>query len=94
MMPMTRLLCLAVAGAGFATATPSQAQSRFDVCAAYARDSMMAFYSSSAVPVPRAARAWEAVSDYGHRSWGRAYTPNQAIGSLRFYFNECRARRS
>jgi hypothetical protein len=56
MMPMTRLLCLAVAGAGFATATPSQAQSRFDVCAAYARDSMMAFYSSSAVPVPRAAR--------------------------------------
>jgi len=57
---MNRLIILPLTFAVVAIGTPVQAQSKYDVCAAYARDAMMAFYSSSAVPVPRAARMWNA----------------------------------
>jgi len=94
MRSMKCLLPVAVALSGLGMATPVQAQSRFDVCAAYARDNMMAFYSSSAVPVPLAERAWE--RSYRHGGWGRRdpHPPTHGVGSLGFYFNQCRSRES
>lgn len=86
---MKCLLFVTVAVAGIAGATPIQAQARFDVCAAYARDAMMAFYSSSAVPVPRAERAWEGVMERRYWPRSRDRSHDQRVGSIRFYLNRC-----
>ena len=84
-------LVLALLATGVAAlGTPVQAQSRFDVCAAYARDAMMDFYSSSAVPVPRAVRSRGRASGVEPARSGYS---DQQRGSLRAYFHQCWARR-
>jgi len=86
---MKRLIILPLTFAVVAIGTPVQAQSKYDVCAAYARDAMMAFYSSSAVPVPRAARMWNAPP---RPMYGRPtgfYPPRPGEDSLRYHFDQC-----
>ena len=85
-------LAFALLVTGVAAGTPAQAQSRFDVCAAYARDAMMEFYSSSAVPVPRSVRSREAPRGPGYEPARSRYSDEQR-GSLRAYFHQCWTRR-
>ena len=74
--------------------TQAQAQSRDNICAAYARDAMMGFYANSAVPVTMAERAWEAERGYRYTRLipGTRRAANQTIGSLQSYFARCMAR--
>jgi len=89
LLPVTLCCAALVLGA------PVQAQSKYYVCTAYARDAMTAFYSSSVVPVPRRIRAqgtprgphfensfFSATSD-------KARATKQTTGSLNFYLEQC-----
>jgi len=77
-----------------AIGTPAQAQSKYDICAAYARDAMMGFYASSAVPVTMAdrARGSGTGSAFARAVTGKHRPPNQTTGSLQSYFTQCMAR--
>ena len=74
------------------SATQAQAQSRYDICAAYARDAMIGFYANSAVPVTMAERAWGMDREYARAVTGKRHAANQATGSLQSYFAQCMAR--
>jgi hypothetical protein len=91
---MKSLLPAALASVVIFMGSQAQAQSRHDVCAAYARDAMMAFYSSSAVPVSMPAR------DRGMARRARmartdavaSQAVNQETDSLQNYYDRCMAR--
>ncbi len=83
---MKWLFPVTLAFAVIAIGTPVEAQSRYDICSAYARDAMRSFYSSSAVPVTMVARSRQA------RRGPDASATNQSVGSLQSYFKQCMAR--
>jgi hypothetical protein len=94
---MQWLFPVTLACAVIAIGTPVEAQSKYDICSAYARDAMRAFYSSSAVPVTMAARSREArlgrqnaTANTGAATG--ALATNQSVGSLQSYFKQCMAR--
>ena len=68
---------------------PALAQSKYDICAAYARDAMMGFYASSAVPVTMAdrARGPGTGSAFARAVTGKHRPANQITGSLKIYFH-------
>jgi hypothetical protein len=93
---MKWLFAVTFACAVIAIGTPAEAQSKFDICSAYGRDAMMAFYPSSAVPVTMATRSREARRS---RHYAIANTKaaigapaaNSSVGSHQSYFKECMA---
>jgi len=91
LLPMT-LVCAVIA-----FGTPVEAQSKYDICSAYARDAMRAFYPSSAVPVTMAVRSRQAgpgrqYATANTRAAADAPATNQSVGSLQSYFKQCMAR--
>ena len=94
---MKWLFSVTLACAVIAIGTPVEAQSKYDICSAYARDAMRAFYSSSAVPVTVATRSREArpgpqYATANIRAATDAPATNQSAGSLQPYFKQCMAR--
>jgi hypothetical protein len=89
---MKSLFAAALAFVVIVTGTQVQAQSRYDRCAAYARDAMTAFYASSAVPVSMAARERGMARSPGIREAGAPAGHNQRSESLQWYFDRCMAR--
>jgi hypothetical protein len=94
---MKLLFPVTLACAVSAVGTPVEAQSKYDICSAYARDAMKAFYSSSAVPVTMATRSREARTGLQYatantRAAADAPATNQSVGSLQSYFKQCMAR--
>ena len=94
---MKWLFPVTLACAVIAVGTPVEAQSKYDICSAYARDAMRAFYSSSAVPVTMATRSREArprpqYATANTRAATDAPATNQSVGSLQSYFKQCMAR--
>jgi len=63
-----------------AMGTQAQAQSRYDICAAYARDAMIGFYANSAVPVTMAERAWGMDREYARAVPASAARPIKPRG--------------
>ena len=92
---MKWLLVVTFACAAIVLGAPVQAQSKYDVCTAYARDAMMAFYPSSAVPVPRRIRGQETprgpyyANSFFSATRDKARATNQPRGSLTFYMKQC-----
>jgi hypothetical protein len=95
---MKWLLAVTLACAAIVLGAPVHAQSKYDVCTAYARDTMTAFYSSSAVPVPRryrgkmAPREPKPENTFFSTTADRARATKQTRGSLEFYMGQCMAR--
>jgi hypothetical protein len=91
---MKWLLPVILAFALSAIGTQAQAQSRYDICAAYARDAMTGFYANSAVPVTMAERTWGQDRGYAYTRLipGTHRAAPQATGSLQSYFAQCMAR--
>ncbi len=87
---MKWMFAMTLACAVMATGAPAEAQSKYDICSAYGRDAMMAFYASSAVPVTMTTRSRQARR-------GPQYAATNApgahsVGSHQSYFKQCMAR--
>lgn len=97
-IPMKWLLPTTLACTVISIGAPLQAQSGYDICAAHARDAMMAFHSSSAVPVPMAVRARGTLrkphdaNTNSSATTNKAHAPNEPVGSLQSYLEKCLAR--
>ena len=96
-LSMKWLFPVTFACAVIAIGTPVEAQSKYDICSAYARDAMRAFYPSSEVPVTMVARSREARPDPQYatantRAATDAPATNRSVGSLQSYFKQCMAR--
>ena len=80
--------------AGAVCAPQAQAQSKYDICAAYARDAMTGFYANSAVPVTMAERTWGKDRGYAYTRLipGTRRAANPGTGSLKSYFAQCMTR--